>query len=380
MPHVIECLRRLSLLAALTMVPLASMAEPGIGPNEILLGQTIGVTGPVASQVKEMLEGAKIYFDAVNKSGGINGRKVRINTVDDGFDPKRALENAKGLVEKDNVFALFFVRGTAHTEAMLPYITEKQVPVFAPFTGAMTLHEPANPWLFNLRAPYQREVRHAINYLNTIGIARIGAIYAEDAYGRDGMIGFNAGLGARNLKPTVVTSFKRPMGDVTAQIEALAKSDAQALFVIASGAEAVKIIRGARAKGSRAQMIVLSNNAAKSFVDELAADGRGVIVTQVMPDGASPKTTIAREYIERAKQANITPTTAGIEAYIAAKVFSEGLKRAGRNPTRRSLVTALESMTNYDIGGVSLGYGPGDRTGMDFVEISIISSAGRMVR
>ena len=139
------------LLAALLLSALSPLAAA-----QIVVGQTSGFTGLVASGVKENTEGAKLYFDAVNAAGGVYGQKIELVSMDDKFDPKLAAANARTLITEKNVIALFMNRGTPHTQAIQPLLKEYKVPLVAPSTGAMALHEPVDPWLFNVRAPYQR--------------------------------------------------------------------------------------------------------------------------------------------------------------------------------------------------------------------------------
>jgi len=139
---------------------------------QILIGQTSGFSGPVAAGVKEVSDGAKLYLDAVNAKGGVNGQKIELVAMDDKFDPKLAAQNAKVLITEKNVVALFLSRGTPHTQAILPLLEQYKVPLIAPSTGAMALHKPVNPWVFNVRATYQREAEKAVQHLATVGTTR----------------------------------------------------------------------------------------------------------------------------------------------------------------------------------------------------------------
>src|SRR5207249_7482298 len=117
--------------------------------------------------------GAKLYIDHVNSLGGINGQRIDLISLDDKFDPKLAADNARKLITERNVVALFMNRGTPDTEAIRPLLDEYKVPLVAPSTGAMVLHKPVNPWIFNVRAPYQREASKAVAHLATIGVTKI---------------------------------------------------------------------------------------------------------------------------------------------------------------------------------------------------------------
>src|SRR2546430_8416702 len=156
---------------------------------DLLIGQTVGVTGTVAATVKESMLGAQLYFDDVNAKGGIKGEKIDVVTLDDHFEVAKTVENTRTLIEDKNVLVLFMSRGTPNTEAMLPLLQQHNVALVAPSTGAMVLHDPVKKQVFNVRAPYQREAEKAVAHLATIGITRIAIVHVDDTFGTDAVIG-----------------------------------------------------------------------------------------------------------------------------------------------------------------------------------------------
>ena len=124
---------------------------------QLLIGQTAGFTGSVAASIKETADGARLWIDAVNAKGGVNGQKIELVQMDEKFDPKLTLVNATKLVEEKKVLALFLTRGTPHNEGIIPLLEKEGVPLIAPSTGAMSLHKPVHKQVFNVRATYQRE-------------------------------------------------------------------------------------------------------------------------------------------------------------------------------------------------------------------------------
>lgn len=368
------------LAATLGWAAQTAQAEPGVTRNTIRIGQSAGVTGPVAGSVKEQIAGAQVYLRAVNASGGVAGRRIELVTYDDGFDAKRTPDNVRKLLDEDKVFALFMVRGTPQNESILPLVAEHKVPLVAPLTGAITLHRPVNRYVFNVRAKYQDEVARAINHLATTGMSRIGIFHTTDGFGLDVLEGYTAALQARGVQPAASVSFARPMGDISQGVATMNKANPQAVLVIGSGSEAARIIRELRRAGSQAQFVTLSNNAADSFIRELGDDARGLIITQVVPGTNSSQMTLASEYRSQARQQGVEPSNAGMEGFMSAKVLVEGLRRAGPEPTRERLVSALEGLRDYDLGGILISYSPTRHTGSSFVEMSIVSSTGKLIR
>ena len=362
------------------VAPVTALAEPGISKSTIRIGQSAGVSGPVAGSVKEQIAGAQVYLNHVNANGGVAGRKIELLTYDDGFDAKRTPDNVRKLIGEDKVFALFMVRGTPQNESILPIIGAEKVPLIAPLTGAITLHRPVNRYVFNVRAKYQDEVARAINHLATSGMSRIAIFYANDGFGQDVFEGFNTALQARGVQPAGAASFNRPMGDISQGVATVNKANPQAVMVIGSGSEAARIIREMKKAGSAAQFVTLSNNAADSFIKELGDDGKGLIITQVVPGMNSSQMSIASEYRGMAKAQKVEPSNAGMEGFMSAKVLVEGLRRAGPEPTREKLIAALENLRDYDLGGILISYSPTRHTGSSFVEMSIVSSTGKLIR
>lgn len=370
---------------AWTAIAAGAILALGVGVGsaqaQLVIGQTAGFSGQVAAGVQETSDGAKLYIDMVNARGGVNGQKIEILSMDDKFDPKIAAENARQLIEEKNVLALFLTRGTPHTEAIIPLLDKHGVPLVAPSTGAMVLHQPLRKNVFNVRASYQREAEKAMTHLASMGITRVGIFYSDDSFGADGVQGAQKGLAAAKLQPVVLEKFDRAKPDFAPLAGKAAKADAQAVLMIASGTSVVEGVNALRTAGSAAQIVTLSNNASSGFIKSLGANARGVIVTQVFPNERGANYPMVKEAQELAKAkgaGEVSP--AMLEGFAAAKVLVEGLRRAGPKPDRAKIHAALESFRKFDIGGLEVSYSPEDHTGLDFADLSIIGTDGRFRR
>jgi ABC-type branched-subunit amino acid transport system substrate-binding protein len=359
-----------------------SVRAQGVTDKEIIIGQTAGFTGSLSGIVAELTQGAKLYLDWVNENGGVGGRKITLVSLDDGsVDPKRAGDNARQLLAEKSPLAFFLTRATPLTEAVVAVAKESGVPVIAPSTGAMLFHTPVNPLVFNVRAKYQTEVEQAVEYLNTVGINQIAIIYVNDSFGKDGLEGFNRKMNQLKLKPAAVVVYERSNFELVSQAQEIVKASPQAVVLVATGKSAPDVVLRVRKAGNNAQFIALSNNSAKSFVKELGPYARGVMVTQVFPNPAKSSAPIAREMRKLAQsRKDVVLSHTAMEGFAGAKVLVEGLRRAGKTPTRASLIAALEGMRDLDIGGVSITYGPQDHTGAEYVELSIIDANGEFIQ
>lgn len=348
---------------------------------QIVVGQTSDFSGPAAPGVKENTEGAKLWFDHVNRQGGVHGQRIQLVSLDDRFDPKRAFENARTLITEHQALAIFLNRGTLHSEGMRPLLDEHRIPLVAPSTGAMSLHKPVHPWIFNVRASYQREAEKSISLLVSMGLTRIALVHVDDSAGHDVATGALKGFEGMRLRPAFVARFDRVKPDFPPIAREVAKTEAQAVLLIGSAAFVTAGTKAIREAGSKAQIVTVSNNASEGFIKLLGEHARGTIVTQVFPNERTRAIPMVREASDLAKAAGMSAISpAMLEGYAAAKVLTEGLKRAGPQPTRQKLRDALESIRRYDLGGLELSYGPNDHTGLDYADLSIIDSNGRFAR
>lgn len=354
---------------------------PALVGAQLIIGQTAGFSGPVAAGVKETTDGAKLWIDAVNAKGGVHGQKIELISMDDKFEPPLAKANAKVLIEEKNVLALFLNRGTPHTEGIMPLLEQHGVPLVAPSTGAMVLHQPVKKYIFNVRATYQREAEKAVMHLHTLGITRIAVVHADDSFGLDGLEGAGKGFTKAGFQPIAVIKADRGKPNYATIIPAIVQKEAQAVVWIASGnavADGVKALREAK---SAAQVVTLSNNASSGFIKSLGDQSRGVIVTQVFPYERSVAFAFVKDAMELGKVKGMTGVSpAMLEGFAAAKVLVEGLRRAGPKPTRQSLQAALEGLRKFDLGGLEVDYSAEDHTGLDFADLSIITIDGRFRR
>jgi branched-chain amino acid transport system substrate-binding protein len=365
---------RTLLASVLSALSLAAQSQ-----EVLLLGQTADYSGPQAAPVKETAAAARAYFDKVNAQGGVNGRKIALETMDDGFDPKRSVENAKKLIDEKHVLALFLFRGTANAEALMPVIAEKKTMLFAGVGSSIKMHEPMNRYLFNLRAPVQTEVTSVVTQLASQGINDVAVIYTDDGFGKDALDGAKKAFDKFKIKPKALAAIPRGQAEVDAAVNEILKVSPSATLGFCIPKICATIVKKLRAKGSLTQFFSLSNTSSGAYVTELAEHARGVVVTQVVPYPFDARDAIGREFQSFAKEVGIKESYAAMEGYLSARIMTEALKRTGKTPTRESLVAAFESL-KLNLGGFQVAYSPTTRTGSDFVDLTMISKNGKFIR
>jgi ABC-type branched-subunit amino acid transport system substrate-binding protein len=354
---------------------------------EIRIGQTTGITGPAAAAVAEINQGAKILIDSVNAEGGINGQLIELVTLDDKNQVPVAVENAKQLMADPRVVALFLTRGTPHAQAIMPLLPDAKMVLLAPSTGAMALHQPVNPWVFNVRSTYQAEAERVTRHLAMAGIEKVALCYVDDSFGADAVQGALKVFKESKVTPGISEAIDKFKPDYTACAKKIVEGKPLGALLIGTSASVAVGVKALREAGSRVTVATLSNNAAAGFVRELGIHASGVIVSQVFPSERRLAAPMIADASRLAAAKNIKLLTpAMIEGFAAAKVLVMGLKRAADNSrapiTRASFRYALESMNRVDIGmgGVELTFSATDHSGLDFVDLSFVAADGSFRR
>jgi len=366
-------------LAAMALPLTGAALAQGVSGDTILIGQSAALTGPAQELGKEMKSGAEAYFDAVNKAGGVNGRKIKLVTLDDGYEPERAAANTRALINENKVMALFGYVGTPTSNAALPIFTEAKVPFIGAFTGAQSLREPFNRYIFNVRGSYFDETEAIVGHLVQQGIKNIAVFYQNDAYGKAGLAGVERALKKRSLQIAVTATVERNTVDVAKAVDTLAKSKTGAVIMVSAYKSCAAFIREMKKAGALQQYWNVSFVGSRALASELGDEGRGVQISQVVPFPWQDSIPVVREYQKRIGGVDKVSFTS-LEGYIAAKILVEGLRKAGKNPNRESLVDAMGNLGKVDLGGFSVNYAPDNHNGSNFVDLTIISRGGTFKR
>jgi ABC-type branched-subunit amino acid transport system substrate-binding protein len=331
-----------------------------------------------------MRQTIEAYFNQVNKVGGINGRKLSLVALDDGYETERTVANTKALINEKNAFALLAFYGSSPTtEAMNTVFGPAKVPLIGTISGAGTLREAmgSNPnarYMFNVRASYADETEAIVNQLAALGLKNIAVFYQNDGFGKSGLEGVTAALKKHNLAPSAVGTVERNSVDVTKAVEAISKATPQAVVMVTLYKPTAAFVKAMKKAGQNPMLSTLSPVGAEQMVQELGADARGIVVSQVVPYPWNNVVPVVRDYQKLSEKQQFTYY--GLEGYIMARTLVEGLKRAGKDLTRDKLVSALESLSNTDIGGYRINYSATVRQASHFVELTVVGPGGRLLK
>jgi branched-chain amino acid transport system substrate-binding protein len=376
-PH--SMLRTLALLLALAAGALH--AEPGVTPSSILIGQSAAFTGAASELGTEMHAGAQAYFRFVNAAGGINGRKIELRSLDDGYEIDRAAANTKKLID-DGVFLLFGYVGTPTSNAAKPIFTAARVPFVGPFTGAESLRSPLNRYIFNVRASYFDETEKIVGQVTGQALNKIAVFYQNDDYGKAGLLGVEQAMARRNIKIVATGTVERNTVDVAAAVKAIGKVEPQAVVMISAYKSCAAFIKAMRAAGFNPQFMNVSFVGSKALAKETGGAGRGVAVSQVVPFPWNIGVPVVKEYqkLLEASTGKQDYSFTSLEGFIAAKALVEGLRRSGNDLTREKFVNAMETIHDLDMGGYWITFSPANHNGSKFVELTVIGKDERFLR
>jgi ABC-type branched-subunit amino acid transport system substrate-binding protein len=369
------------LLLVIAALVSQSAFPQGVTAERILLGQSVALTGPAAELGIQMRNGAKTYFDHINAQGGVHGRKIELITLDDGYEPARTAPNTKKLIEENKVFALFGYVGTPTSSAAMPIFTEAKVPFFGAFTGAEVFRQPFNRYIFNVRASYYDETDKIVEQVVSTGGKNIAVFYQNDGYGQAGLKGVEIAMTKRSMKISATGAFERNTIDVGGAVKGITAATPDAVVMIGAYKACAEFIRQMKKSGSASTFYNVSFVGAKALADELGKEGSGVAISQVVPFPWAPSIPVIKEYQQLSAKAGLKDYNfSAVEGFVAAKIFVEGLKRAGKDLQREKFIDALERMGDVDIGGFYAGFGPTNHSASKFVELTIIGSSGKILR
>lgn len=361
----------------------AALALPAFAQaRAIVLGQSAALSGPASALGEQFKRGALLYFDRVNARGGVAGRQIELHSLDDGYEPERCAANTKKLID-GGAFALFGYIGTPTSLVALPLATAAKLPFMAPFTGAEALRTPFNRYAFHVRASYFDETAEIVKQVTSVGIKAIGVFYQNDSYGKAGLEGVTRALKPLNLEPVGLGTVERNTVDVDAAVKSILAGKPDAIVQISAYKSCAAFIRAVRKAGFGGTFYNVSFVGTKALAEELGAEARGVVISQVMPYPFSPATPLSGEYLAAGKAVagdKFEPNYSSIEGYVAAKTLVEGLKRAGSSPSVEGLIAGLESLRELNLGGFFVDFSTQKHTGSKFVDLSILTADGKVRR
>ena len=373
------------LLGAVVALGLAAVASgagtPGVTSSEVLIGGTTPLSGP-ASAYQSVARGAAAYFKYANSKGGVNKRKIRYIYKDDGYDPAKTSEKTRELVQQDKVFAIFNSLGTEQNLATRAYLNAIKVPQLFVASGATTWGKDYKtyPWTIGYQPNYQAEGTIYGRYVaKTSPKARIGVLYQNDDYGKDLLKGLSNGLGSKAKLVVSKQTYDVTDDQVQSQIARLKAARVNTLMLFATPKFAIQSYVYAHKLGWKPTVYVNAVSSAANIMglstvgtSKKQTNGSLSIVFLKDPTDShwakDAGVKLYRSIMKRYKGGNPNDVYA-VYGMSAAHTFVEALKKAGKNPTRASIMKAANSLNikndPFLLPGMTVKTGPGDHFPLD---------------
>lgn len=342
------------LLLSYTLTQPLLAQDVGVTPSSITLGNTNLMSGPYAYWGQGIKIGLLTHIAAVNATGGVHARSIRVVFYDDQFHPPYALANVQRLHDHDRVFALVGVGGTATNQAMLAYVEQAGLPSIGVLSHAHTFIAPTKHTHFTLYPSYYQQARHLVDYLVTEQeiTQHIAVLYEANAFGHEILQGVQERLRHYGLELLTAVAFARGVFDIRPQVEQLHQARAEAVILATIPRELPRIVFEAQDLRFAPVWVGPSSLARQETleaeVDRLTE--QLVVLTPFLdPHSQTPGVEAFRQQLERSYPGHI-PQEPELFGYATARIVVEALERAGPHLTRQRFLAALETLMNFDPG------------------------------
>jgi len=344
-------------------------AQEGVSKTSIVLGQSVALTGPSSQLGQQFALGAKLYFDRLNATGGVNGRTIDVVTLDDAGEPANTVANTRKLLTQ-GVLSLFGYYGSPQMTAAYAAAKGSDVMFFAPMAAADEFRGSLYPNVYSVRPGYSEEAAAIVRHAETLGVRKLVILHSADG---ESMAALEAadrtmtGLGANIL-------LKTPIENVEKALQAKPES----VLVISDPKGAATAIKALRTGLFRGPVYGFSNTGESLLAEQLGTQGAGVIVARVVPKSDNNKFAVVRELQADLAAAKLgKPNVYMLEGYIAARVYAFALRNAGKDPSRIKLKNAMEALNDINIGDFRVHFAQ-DRVASKMVQLGVIDSLGRV--
>lgn len=350
--------------------------------DNIVIGQSASLTGNFSEQAIAYRDGALLYFDEVNRTGGIKGHKIKLISLDDRHDNAVAIANTNQFIADENVVALMNYTWTPIVRAVLPTVNKAKIAFFAPYTGAADVYLPLNPSVFTIRASFVAELDMIVRHLTTLGLKKIALARYSGSVGDELRVDLE-NLAKKYGASIVAEGLTKPdSGDNSASIKKLLGTEADAMILGISGTDAVNFVHKFNIENThKTTYFARSLIGAKQLIKELGKESAGISVTQLVPNPYKQGMPLTKEFrallLKRSPLS--TPDYISLEGYIAARVLCEALLRTNGRPTRAELVDTLSRLGKVNIGGFELNFRPSNHNGSEFVDLTMIGRDGKIM-
>ena len=344
-----------------------------------IFSSTAALTGPLGSFGVNMKLGVDLAFAQINAKGGVHGRKMQYEVLDDAYIPARSVENAKKILGDSEVLGLIGCLGTANNAAITPLIEQTTIAHLAPLTGASSLRRPDLRNLFHVRASYTDETRRLVQNLVSMGITSLAVVYLDNPYGKEVLGDIVSSLDAAGIKTVAQAALAVDGKNIDAVVSTVLSAKPSAVLLGTAGAASTGVVAAVRAASNTMPIASISAALTQGGIKQLGAAAKGVAVTMVFPDADRAKSPLVRDYQAATRAAGSEIFTSGaLEGYVSGRLMSEAVLRAGRSANREKIRSALAGIRSYDLGGFAIDYGNKPMVASKYVDLGVLNAEGKL--
>ncbi len=367
-------------IAGFPALMLNAHAAEGVTSKTITLGCSGAMTGPLGGFGKSTRIGIDAAIFEVNAKGGIHGRTLALDMVDDAYNPARTAENVKKMIADGGVFALTSCIGTPNNAAIFPMVEESQMPYISPTTGASSLRKAGLNNVFHVRASYTDETQRLVQNIVNMGLKGIAIAYLDNPFGKEVLADAQKALTAAGVKAVVEAPVAADGKNLPEAVASILAAKPGAIFLATAGAASVTLLTAIKKASPTLPIVSLSVAFSADGLKQLGEMSSGIAMTTVIPDSTRNRMAVQREYHAAMRaMGNTDYATGSVESYIAVQIIIEALERAGKDLTRAKFRNAVAGLRNFDVGGFNINYGNSPYVGSKHVELAILSANGRIV-
>lgn len=366
-----------------TVVALAAAIACPAQADDIVIGQTLPLSGSSSAIAQDLQRGRQACVQWVNAHGGIRGKPLQLLTRDDRGDPARAVESARELVEREGAVALLGSMGPAVNSALLDWAADKGLAVVGPHGGDVELRARDAGSAFFLTANQSAEAERLASHVSALGLRRLVIVHAQDRAGQAALTALEEGLGVSNLAARAVVGVRPDGADAADAVRAIAAAEAQGVLLATSGRTTVAMLKAlATAQpGSMPLLAVygLSSAASQRELLELSKIARGFSMTQVLPLPREGRVQVVATFLGAMRDVPGERSHAELEGCIGPLLLAEVLRRKPVDASRAAVMQALRTAGRVNLGGFELDLGDRSRPGSRYTDIVFVGSDGRLL-
>lgn len=352
--------------------------------DEIVLGETLSLTGPSASIAKDLLRGRQACTDYVNLHGGIRGNPLKLVTRDDRSDASQALRMDREMADKDGAVAMLGAMGPTVNTAMLQWASSVGMTIIGPYGGDIENRLTNADTTFFLTANQSAEAERLAQHIASLGFTRVVIVHGTDNAGRAALTALEEGLGVTNVAAVAIVAVNADGSDASVAAQQIYKTNAQAVLLATSGRTTVAIMRALAATSSSGmpllQLYGLSSAVSQTDLLDLGAHARGFSMSQVIPLPRDARTPVVATFLAAMRTAPGERTYAELEGCMAPLLLAEVLRRKPQDLSRAGILKTMRNAGRVDLGGFDIDLADRARRGSRFTDIVYVGSDGKISR